>query len=179
MDKGITHTYVGGFMADFDLNQDGVWDVTAQAGQLEWFYDVEPGTAISFTHAYGSTSGAIGNAYHTVGNNFVTVQSCLSSFGLTADQLGKVQANVRFRTEEYSWTPIPTNSVDNATAQYTFAISEPVAGLFDSTGNQVEMLAPGESAELLVSGAKFTMLSDSGSKQLMSTRWLMFVLHQY
>ena len=166
MDKGITHTYVGGFMADFDLNQDGVWDVTAQAGQLEWFYDVEPGTAISFTHAYGSTSGAIGNAYHTVGNNFVTVQSCLGSFGLTADQLGKVQANVRFRTEEYSWTPIPSNSVDNTTAQYTFAISEPVAGLFDSTGNQVEMLAPGESAELLVSGAKFTMLSDSGSKAI-------------
>ncbi|MBE0364732.1 hypothetical protein PULV_a2488 [Pseudoalteromonas ulvae UL12] len=166
MDKGITHTYVAGFMADFDLDQDGVWDVTAQAGQLEWFYDVEPGTAISFTHAYGSTSGAIGNAYHTVGNNFVTVQSCLSSFGLTAEELGKVQANVRFRTEEYSWTPIPANSVDDATALYTFAISEPVAGLVNSTGNQIEMLAPGESAELLVSGAKFTMLSDSGSKAI-------------
>ena len=57
MNEGITHSYVGGFMADFDVDQDGTYDVTVQNGKLEWFYDVEPGTAITFTHGYGSSSG--------------------------------------------------------------------------------------------------------------------------
>ncbi|MGX1114206.1 minor extracellular serine protease Vpr [Pseudoalteromonas sp. MBR-15] len=171
MNEGITHSYVGGFMADFDIDQDGTYDVTVQNGKLEWFYDVEPGTAITFTHGYGSSSGALNNIYQIIGNNHLTMQSCLGDFGLTAEDIGKVSANVRFRTEEETWTPIATGAGDVAMGTYTFtdASNDVYAVLVNEAGEAVSSVEPGASATLLNAGADFMILSDSGSKAFVAT----------
>ncbi|MDK9685319.1 S8 family serine peptidase [Pseudoalteromonas shioyasakiensis] len=171
MNEGITHSYVGGFMADFDVDQDGTYDVTVQNGKLEWFYDVEPGTAITFTHGYGSSSGNLDNIYQIIGNNHLTMQSCLGAFGLTADDIGRATANVRFRTEEATWTPIASGEGDVAMGTYTFtdASSDVYAALVDESGEVVSSLEPGASATLLNAGADFMILSDSGSKAYAAT----------
>jgi len=182
MDKGFTHTYIGGFMADFDLDQDGTYDVTVQNGKLEWFYDV-PATPITFTHGYGSTSGSLNNAYHTVGNNFLTLQSCLGDFGLEAKDLEQATATVRFRTEEETWTPIPSASLDDVTTEYTFSQAKVVAELVSASAegtmsvsaddaesmSVVDVLKPGESAQINTAGTDFIVLSTSGSKALNAT----------
>ena len=171
LNDGITHSYVGGFMADFDLDQDGTYDVTVQNGKLEWFYDVEPGTAITFTHGYGSSSGNLNNIYQIIGNNHLTMQSCLGAFGLTADDIGKATANVRFRTEEETWTPIASDEGDVAMGTYTFtdASNDVYAALVDESGEAVSSIEPGASATLLNAGADFMILSDSGSKAYAAT----------
>lgn len=169
--EGITHTYVGGFMADFDLDQDGVYDVTVQNGMLEWFYEVEPGSAITFTHGYASSSGNLNNIYQVVGNNHFTLQSCIGSFGLTAADIGSVTADVRFRTEEETWTPIATEQGDTVVASYTFndASEDVYAALVDGSGNQINKLEVGESATLLSENTDFVILSASGSSPYVAT----------
>ncbi len=165
MSKGVSHSYIGGFMVDFDLDQDGTYDVTAQNGKLEWFYDVEP-RQISFTHAYGDTRGTLGNMYHTTGNNFMTIQSCLGAFGLTTEQIG-LPANVRFRIEEGTWTPIAYESLDSVVGTFRFAPSASVASLMTADGNYLEKLEVGDSGYIVPTGKgnrDFVILSESGSK---------------
>ncbi|KTG20032.1 serine protease [Pseudoalteromonas sp. XI10] len=171
LNEGITHSYVGGFMADFDMDQDGVYDVTVQNGKLEWFYDVEPGTAITFTHGYGSASGFLDNYYQIIGNNHLTMQSCIEAFGLTADDIGRATVDVRFRTEEETWTPIATEEGDVAMGTYTFtdASSDVYAMFVDEAGEAVSSIEPGASATLYNAGEDFMILSDSGSKAYAAT----------
>ncbi|MCK8129875.1 S8 family serine peptidase [Pseudoalteromonas sp. 2CM39R] len=171
LNEGITHSYVGGFMADFDMDQDGVYDVTVQNGKLEWFYDVEPGTAITFTHGYGSASGLLDNYYQIIGNNHLTMQSCIEAFGLTADDIGRATVDVRFRTEEETWTPIATEEGDVAMGTYTFtdASSDVYAMFVDEAGEAVSSIEPGASATLYNAGEDFMILSDSGSKAYAAT----------
>ncbi|MCQ8879645.1 S8 family serine peptidase [Pseudoalteromonas shioyasakiensis] len=170
--EGITHSYVGGFMADFDLDQDGAYDVTAQNGMLEWFYeDIEPGTAITFTHSYGSGSGNSDGIYQTIGNNHFTLRSCIGAFGLTAEDMeAGITATVRFRTEEATWTPVATGTGDVAMGTYTFrdASEDSYAAMIDDMG-ALESLEPGVSATLLNAGADFMILSDSGSQVYLAT----------
>ncbi|MCG9760170.1 MULTISPECIES: S8 family serine peptidase [Pseudoalteromonas] len=176
----IIHTYQGGFMADFDLpakgetSPDGNYDVTVQNGKREWFGNFLSGSAITFTHPYGSASGSITNIHFASGNNFVTMSSCAGAFGLTAEQVATgVEAKIRFRTEEETWTPIPSNSLDEAFAN-SFMIKAPameaatteaegLAMLVDDAGNEVTELAPGESANLTFSDHDFMMLSSNGA----------------
>ncbi|KPH94456.1 serine protease [Pseudoalteromonas porphyrae] len=170
--EGITHTYVGGFMADFDLDQDGTYDITVQNGKNEWFSDdVEPGSALTFTHGYGSGSGNLNNIYQVIGNNHFTMQSCLGAFGLTAESIDTVTANVRFRTEEATWTPIATGSGDTVMGTYTFrdASNDVLAAVVDSNENQITELQPGESGTLMNAGQDFMVLSSSGSAPLVAT----------
>lgn len=171
LNEGITHSYVGGFMADFDMDQDGEYDVTVQNGKLEWFYDVEPGTAITFTHGYGSASGFLDNVYQIIGNNHLTMQSCIEAFGLTAEDMGKASASIRFRTEEETWTPIASGEGDVAMGTYTFtdASSDVYAMIVDDAGEVVSSIEPGASATLYNAGEDFMILSDSGSKAYAAT----------
>ncbi|GGF06469.1 S8 family serine peptidase [Pseudoalteromonas gelatinilytica] len=171
LNEGITHSYVGGFMADFDMDQDGEYDVTVQNGKLEWFYDVEPGTAITFTHGYGSASGFLDNVYQIIGNNHLTMQSCIEAFGLTADDMGKASASIRFRTEEETWTPIASGEGDVAMGTYTFtdASNDQYAWIENEAGETVSSIEPGASATLYNAGADFMILSDSGSKAYAAT----------
>ena len=171
LNEGITHSYVGGFMADFDMDQDGEYDVTVQNGKLEWFYDVEPGTAITFTHGYGSASGFLDNVYQIIGNNHLTMQSCIEAFGLTAEDMGKASASIRFRTEEETWTPIASGEGDVAMGTYTFtdASNDQYAWIENEAGETVSSIEPGASATLYNAGADFMILSDSGSKAYAAT----------
>ena len=174
LNEGITHSYVGGFMADFDMNQDGEYDITVQNGMLEWFYEpgeVEPGTAIAFTHGYGSGSGKVSNIFQIIGNNHLTLQSCIEDFGLTADDIGRATVDVRFRTEEAVWTPIATEEGDVAMGSYTFtdASNDQYAWIENEAGETVSSIEPGASATLYNAGADFMILSDSGSKLYTAT----------
>ena len=169
--EGITHTYVGGFMADFDIDQDGIYDATAQNGMLEWFEDVEPGTAISFTHGYGESSGLLDDIYQVTGNNHLTLRSCIGGLGLTAEDMETTTATVRFRTEEATWSPLASNTGDVVMGTYTFtdATENVYSMMVDESDNFVDSLAPGESAMILNAGADFMILSDSGSELYVAT----------
>lgn len=169
--EGITHTYIGGFMADFDLDQDGNYDFTAQNGMLGWFNDVDAGSAITFTHGYGLSSGYLDGIFQTIGNNHFTLRSCIGAFGLTAEDMDAgITASVRFRTEEATWTPIATGTGDVAVGTYTFrdATNDGYAAMVDMD-QQITSLAPGESATLINAGVDFMILSDSGSKMYTAT----------
>ncbi|MFC0118780.1 S8 family serine peptidase [Pseudoalteromonas xiamenensis] len=175
----ISHTYQGGFFADIDFAAkgetapDGTYDVTVQNGKLEWFYDsAASGTAITFTHPYDSENGNITDVYFTSGNNYVTLSSCIESLGLDAASLAEgVPAKIRFRTEEDTWEPVPSASLDEVTVNYTFKVStSDVAALVDNAGNPLEnALAAGQSAKLAFSGANFMMLSSNGATPLNAT----------
>lgn len=176
----IGHTYQGGFMADVDVDGDGAYDYTIQNGKQEWFSDTLSGSAITFTHGYGSASGYLSNLSFASGNNFVTLTSCAGALGLTDKQLVEgVNAKVRFRTEEETWTPIPTNSLDEVVVD-SFMIKAPemdmastnsshLAMLVDDAGNEVTALEPGESANLTFSSADFVMLSSNGAMPLVAS----------
>ncbi|CCQ10770.1 Serine protease, subtilase family [Pseudoalteromonas luteoviolacea B = ATCC 29581] len=177
-EKPISHTYQGGFMADIDFPAkgetapNGTFDVTIQNGKLEWFGDYPSGSAITFTHGYGSTRGSITDLYFTSGNNYVTLSSCIESLGLDAASLAAgVQAKIRFRTEEETWNPVPSNSLDSVMVDYTFKpASGNVAALVDESGNPLsEALAPGASARIAFANDDFMMLSSNGATPFVAT----------
>ncbi|MFC3031913.1 S8 family serine peptidase [Pseudoalteromonas fenneropenaei] len=178
LDKPLTLTYQGGFLADVDFpakgetKPDGVYDYTIQSGQLSWFGDQYPtGQAITFTHPYNKSSGEINDIYFTAGNNYLTLSSCVEKLGLDGAALAAgVPASIRFRTEERSWTPVPKASLDEVIVDYTFKVSSgEVAALVDTAGNELEDgLAPGETANLVFGDSDFIMLADNGAMAMIA-----------
>jgi minor extracellular serine protease Vpr len=171
MAEGFTSTTQGGLYADFDLNSDGIFDYSAQTVNYSVFGDFPAGAIVSFTSAWGSYRGGVGDVFFTSGNNFVTIQSCIEDVGLSATDLGSVDATVRFRTSSslldfYNRFGAP---LDVATATgVDFSLSNEAVRLIDDEREEVEILAVGETARLLTSGQDFVMLSDSGSHPLIA-----------
>ncbi|MBE0377329.1 S8 family serine peptidase [Pseudoalteromonas prydzensis] len=174
LNNGVLLNNVSGFMVDFDLDQDGAYDYTVQNGYKAWFEeDVSAAAALTFTHGYGSGSGQLNGISQITGNNHLTMLSCISAFGLTAEDVedGATTATVRFRVEKALWTPIATNSGDVAMGSYTFrdASEDSYATLEDETGSRVEKLEPGMSAMLTNTGSDFIILSVNGSQMYVAT----------
>jgi len=182
MNEGVMHSYTGKFAADFDLDQDGAWDITVQSAKEDWWGQTT-GVAIALTTGYDAGGSWFKNSlYHTTGNNFVTLESCLGAFGLEDKHLGEVTANVRFRTQQDDWIFAAEDSVNEVVAEYTFAESMVAAELVSavsegddadadesSSSDIVKVLKPGESAQIKAYGADFVVLSTSGSKALEAT----------
>jgi len=168
MASGFVSTNIGGFFADIDVDSDGIYDHTTQALPLDAFGYDAPGETVTYT--YGHLGGGyIGNLYFTSGNNFTTLQTCIEEIGLTAADLGNVDATVTFRIGESQWEWVPGVGIDTATVTgVDFAISNELTMLVDDEGAEVETLAVGERAQLLMSGDDFVMLSDSGSQALVA-----------
>jgi minor extracellular serine protease Vpr len=103
------------------------------------------------------------------GNNFVTLQTCIEEIGLAASDLGMQDATLRFRISDSQWDFHAETGLDLATVTgIDFAISNELVMLVDDAGEEVEMLAVGETAQLLTAGDDFVMLSDSGSSPLVA-----------
>jgi minor extracellular serine protease Vpr len=169
MAEGFTSTVAGGFYADFDMNSDGIFEYSAQALDYSAFGDFPAGAIVSFTSAWGSFSGGVGDVFFTSGNNFVTLQSCIENVGLSATDLGSVDATVRFRISDSLRDFYNDSGLDLATATgVDFALSNEAVRLIDDEREEVEILAVGETARLLTSGQDFVMLSDSGSHPLIA-----------
>jgi hypothetical protein len=181
MNEGIMHSYTGKFAVDFDMDQDGQWDITVQSGKEDW-WGVTTGVAIALTTGYDASGSWFKNSlYHTTGNNFITLESCLGAFGLEDKHLGEVTANVRFRTQQDDWIFAAEDSVNEVIGEYTFAESMAVAELVSSvnegdaaadesaSSDIVKVLKPGESAQINTAGTDFVVLSTSGSKALNAT----------
>jgi hypothetical protein len=168
MAEGIAATVMGGFYADFDIDSDGKFDFSAQALPFTAFNRNNPkGEIVSFTTPWSSFSGRIGNVLFTSGNNFVTVQSCIESLGLSATDLGNTDATVRFRIADSQWDFHNNVGLDLATVTgVDFAVSDELVMLVDDDKKEVEKIAVGESANLVTTGKDFVMLSDSGSVPL-------------
>jgi hypothetical protein len=155
---GFSHTFMGGFMVDFDFDNDGRWDYTMQSIDYSLFGN-NPAEQVSFTHPYGITSGGISVLYHTTGSNHVTLRTCGEGLGLTADDWGVTSANVRFRVEESFWDWSSTMSMDEVTSSYTFDQASVLAQLQSTDGTPLSSIAPLESAYLAISGEDFMVLS--------------------
>jgi hypothetical protein len=169
MADGFTSTVAGGFYADFDMNSDGIFDYSAQALDYSAFGNFPAGAIVSFTSAWGSFRGGVGDVFFTSGNNFVTIQSCIEDVGLSATDLGSVDATVRFRISDSLRDFYNDTGLDLATATgVDFALSNEAVRLIDDEREEVEILAVGETARLLTSGQDFVMLSDSGSHPLVA-----------
>jgi hypothetical protein len=182
MNEGVMHSYTGKFAVDFDLDQDGAWDITVQSAKEDW-WRVTTGVAIALTTGYEAGGDWFKNSlYHTTGNNFITLESCLGSFGLESKHLGEVTANVRFRTQQDDWIFAAEDSVNEVIGEYKFEESKAVAELVSSvsegvntdadegsSSDIVKVLKPGESAQINTAGTDFVVLSTSGSKALNAT----------
>lgn len=170
MADGMSSTNIGGFYADIDVDSDGSYDYSAQALPLDAFGYDAPGFTVTFTSSWNWAEQYIGNLYFTPGNNFTTLQSCIEEVGLMPENLGMYDATVRFRIGESQWEFHDDTGLDLATVTgVDFAISDELTMLVDDEGAEVETIAVGEKAQLLMSGDNFVMLSDSGSQALVAT----------
>ena len=170
MADGFASTNTGGFYADIDVESDGTFDYSAQALPLDAFGYDAPGVTVTFTSSWDWAEQYIGNLYFTSGNNFTTLQTCIEEVGLSAADLGNTNATVRFRIGESQWEFHEEMGLDLATVTgVDFAVSNELTMLVDEEGAEVETLAVGERAQLLMSGDDFVMLSDSGSQALVAT----------
>ncbi len=167
---GIISTIAAGTYADIDMDSDGTFDYTVQTLPYSAFdRDATPGLAVTFTTQWGSFRGAVGNVYFTSGNNFVTMQSCVESFGLAAADLGSVNASVRFRTSDSQFDFFEAEGADiTENGNVNFAVSTELAKLVDAEDKEVEKLAVGESAKIQTTGQDFVMLANSGSMPLLA-----------
>jgi minor extracellular serine protease Vpr len=169
MAEGMASINIGGVYADIDFDNDGAFDYSIQALPLDAFGYDAPGTTVTFTSSWDWSEQYIGNNYFTAGNNFVTLQTCIEEIGLAASDLGMQDATLRFRISDSQWDFHAETGLDLATVTgIDFAISNELVMLVDDAGEEVEMLAVGETAQLLTAGNDFVMLSDSGSSPLVA-----------
>ncbi|MEO2281533.1 S8 family serine peptidase [Pseudoalteromonas pernae] len=165
LDKPITSNFIGNFAAEFDLNSDGQWDVRAHSLSYRSFAQGVPPIAVTYT----VPTYSLNDLFFNSGTNYVTLQNCIEDYGLTASDLGTVNATVRFRVGEGYYDSTGANAVDSVTGSYDFAPAQVVAMLVDEQGDAVESLAPGESAQFLFADANFTVLSSSGSAAVVTS----------
>jgi hypothetical protein len=191
MADGFASTNIGGFYVDFDIDGDTKFDYSAQVFPLNALEEAPAGMTVAMTTAWDWSTLTVGNMYFTSGNNFVTLQTCIEDMGLTAADLGnpETKATVRFRIGESQWEFHTDEGLDVATVtDVNFSLFEELAILVDDKGVEVEKLAVGESARVLISSQipketkagkanavqaqsssnSFIMLSDSGSQPLVA-----------
>lgn len=166
MRDGILSPNVAGYFVDFDLDSDGTFDYTVQAIPFDAFDRDNPtGVTVSFTRPYTELRGGLNPTYHVSGNNEFTMLSCLESFNMTADDLGKANATVAFRVENsaFNFFPQKPYSQDMMTTGFTFAQETVAPKLVDADGKEVKMLAKGKSAYLKdASGVNAIMTTNAG-----------------
>ncbi|MDE3271962.1 S8 family serine peptidase [Pseudoalteromonas sp. G4] len=162
---GLNHSFAGGFMVDFDVDQDGVYDVTMQNDNYEFFArpgEVLPPLQVTWTHTYNDWGHLdVQLLGHSTGSDNLTLYACADAFGVTAENIGQVTANVRFRIENSIYYYTFVDSLDDAKGEYTFAPAQVIAQLQTAEGNIVESLASGESAYMAHAGQDFMILSDT------------------
>ncbi|MEM0515650.1 S8 family serine peptidase [Pseudoalteromonas sp. YIC-827] len=165
LNQAITSNFIGNFAADFDLDSDGAWDASVHSLSYRSFASGVPPIPVT----YSVPTYSLNNLYFDSGTNYVTLQNCLEDYGLTAAELGTLDATVRFRVGEGYYDGSGVNAVDTAQGSYDFAPARIVAMAVDAQGNEVESLAPGESAQFLFADANFTILSASGSAAVVTS----------
>ncbi|WP_105253436.1 S8 family serine peptidase [Pseudoalteromonas sp. T1lg75] len=165
LNQTITSNFIGNFAADYDLDSDGVWDARAHSLSYRSFANGVPPIPVT----YSVPAYSLNNLYFDSGTNFVTLQNCIEDYGLTAADLGMVNATVRFRVGEGYYDSTGAYAVDMAQGSYNFAPARVVAMAVDAQGDAVESLAPGESAQFLFADANFTVLSTSGSAAVLGS----------
>ncbi|MBO9491894.1 S8 family serine peptidase [Endozoicomonas sp. G2_1] len=161
----IASDNVAGFYVDYDLNSDGNFDFSAQTLARSAFGGGFPaGLNVTFTSAWNTFSGSLENVFFTPGSNFVTLQHCVDSIGLDADDLGQMNATIRFRVETSQFDFYEETGEDTLTVTgYNFAPTTVLARLSDTEGNAVTTIPAGGSANVTLSGADFAVLSGSGA----------------
>ncbi len=169
----IIHGLVASYNIDFDTNNDGVWDFTANTINLDWWS--QPSRGIFYPRAlYGMVSeyGSFGTwrpAYHVTGNDFLSIKACFEDLNLTPADLGK-NITVRYRVEESSWPSVSTGSGDEVVTTLMLDGSGTSAQLVDEEGNEVSELAPGASAfltsEVGDNAMGYMFLSENGSMSI-------------
>lgn len=151
MREGILSPNVGGFFVDFDIDSDGTYDFTAQAiAHTAFDRENVQGFTVSFTRPFDALSGALNSTFHTSGNNDFSLLSCIEDFGLTADDIGSVNATVAFRIEDSSFDFFPATAPasDMTATGFTFGQQQAAPNIVNANGEPVNSLAVGESAFL-------------------------------
>ena len=164
MRDGLLSSSVTGFFVDFDLDSDGTYDFTAQAIEHTAFNrDNTPGFIVSFTRPFDALSGSLNSTFFSSGNNNFTLLSCIESFGLTADDVGNMDATVAFRIGESSFDFFPDGAPedDMVATGFTFGRQESAPQMVDGDGEAVTSLAPGESAILMGTNSSDVIMSSS------------------
>lgn len=162
---GILTPNIGGFMADFDLDGDGLFDFTAQGIAWSAFSSANPqGVTVTFNRPAGALSGNLNQTLHNPGDHEFALVTCLEDFGLTQATLAELTPTIGFRLEGSSFDFFPTVDSYKEGMLVSTPISFPAAGsvpaVVDATGAPVGSIAPGESAYLTnVSNGNFIMTS--------------------
>jgi hypothetical protein len=168
MRDGILSPNVGGFFVDFDINGDGTFDFTAQALDDSAFgAGRTPGLMRTFTRPFDALSGFLSTTFHVSGGKELTLFSCTDWLGLTADDIGATNATVAFRVADSAFSFFPTQAYEPESVASGFAFRPTMADdfpvLVDAEGNEVDELAPGESAMVMNARLGGYMFVDRGA----------------
>ncbi len=158
LNRPIATAFEGNFNVEFDLNGDGISEVSGHSLTLSVLLPIAPLPITLTFPTFEYRDLDFGN-----GSNYVTLQHCLSDLGLTAADLGNVNATVTFRTGNGLVDLAGRDVVDYAIGSYDFSLATVPAMLTDDEGNEVTSLAPGEKAYLSTYSDNFMMISSSGT----------------
>ncbi|RLV59055.1 GlyGly-CTERM sorting domain-containing protein [Parashewanella curva] len=141
-----------GIKVDFDVDNDGSWDYSAQALRNEMFGRGRPGGLVTFSTRYGIPNGAITRGLHYAGTNFLTLVSCSEEVGIDASKANQ-SIKVRYRVEDsiFDWRISP--NADFVTEEITVAPTRTVS-IFRKTekadSERLEAIEKGEKGYLTV-----------------------------
>jgi subtilisin family serine protease len=144
-------THQAGFFMDVDVDSDGVFDATLQTLNFSAFGQ-PTAESVSYVSPFGGADLSNLSFFftdHEPGSNQITMPSCLGAYGLTADDLGTVNATIAFRIENSAFVFNPSSAYDDdLVGTFNFANAS-VPSVVNESGEAVDSLAPGESATLL------------------------------
>lgn len=183
LEEGLSHLQQVNVGVDLDIDNDGEYDIQLNSlllTRLGTSYAGFPAVMGTFVTPYGAYSGSISDLFHSVGQRSVTLSACFEDIGLTATDVGRT-IGTRYRTINdgsaigADWGPALDDSIV-ANARLVSAPTVTLTSLTAATpasadaspaavGDELETLAPGEEARIVIdgaSGAGVVLLSDVG-----------------
>lgn len=162
----LSHLLQANFAFLLDSDNDGNYDYEIMSLLLSRLGSSYPtGYVGSFAVPYGTLSGFAGDAYHVTGQRNVTLTACLEDVGLTAADIGSdiTVAYLSFNDGFNLGFASGSADIDDVISTKTKLALSPDVTLTNADGDEVEELAPGESALLNWQTEQgFVLLSDAG-----------------
>lgn len=151
MRDGVLTPNIGGFIVDYDFDQDGNYDISA--GSIAWsaFGGGSPqGATVTFTRNFGTTAGVIGPVIHTPGDHEFSVFTCLDDIGLDAATVATLAPGFGYRVDASGFSFGTENSYKEGMQLDSYVPMDlgAMPMMVDADGAEVSALAVGESAYL-------------------------------
>ncbi|WP_299492481.1 S8 family serine peptidase [uncultured Shewanella sp.] len=157
----IAHALNASYKVDFDVDNNGEWDYSLGTVYLKWFDDGYPAAIYGGVGNYGESANTLRFAYHTTGNDFITLYACLEDLGLDKSAVGN-EITVNYRIEEDKWAQASTGNGDELKTSLLLEESTFDIQLQGMNNETITELSPGDIA--VISGNDdYMLLSEEGA----------------